>query len=251
MVSSVLGSLVCVILHLAVCDDYCSSYWDTDGFYHDTQQCGFQYCCGDCDKKYCCSGQENHLTQEKQEGCGGRPSNEKQIRAAAVLGGIFASIFPIILCVVLIVCCVSPCCLFYKCRKGTDQRQQSRTNVRLKFSLCRKLHCQTLRCTDCAVVIYTTNAVNAPQQPVSSSGKKLSFPGYQPVLVLHGYGGSPTPTAPPHSYLEATDPARSPVPPPQRQPMYPLQPLGQPHAPPLHSDELAQPPYNPSYGPHP
>lgn len=54
---------------VSVTADYCSSYWDTDGTYHDTQQCFSQYCCGSCSKKYCCSDRTFRLTQGKQQHC--------------------------------------------------------------------------------------------------------------------------------------------------------------------------------------
>ncbi|XP_041801292.1 leucine-rich repeat extensin-like protein 5 [Chelmon rostratus] len=146
---------------------------------------------------------------------------ERQSSIVILLGSILGSVFPIILCVALIICCVAPCCLFYKkCRKGRNRRHQSVTN--------------------------TTTVVNVPMQPLSPSGYQ---PGYQPVPVQPGYGGPPFPTAPPPSYLEATDPARSPAAFSSGQPMYPLP--GQPYGPPPHLDECEQPPYNPSYGPNP
>ncbi|XP_040890124.1 protein shisa-5-like [Toxotes jaculatrix] len=221
-VSSSLVCVLCVILLPAVWADICTSYRDEDGVYHGVQLCRFQYCCGNCQNKYCCSDQENQLSQKKQEDCPGRPVSAKQINIAAILGGIFATIILIILCVVLIICFLSPSCLFYKkCRKGHNQRRQT---------------------------VTTTNVVNVPQQPLSPSVYQPSYPGYQPVPALHGYGGPPIPTAPPHSYLEASDPTHFPAPFLDGQPMYPLQP---PSALPSHSDELAQPPYNPSYGPNP
>ncbi|XP_044067537.1 protein shisa-5-like [Siniperca chuatsi] len=225
MVSSVLSSLVCVvcvILLPAVCADYCSSYWDTDGFYHDTQQCVTQdFCCGSCEKKHCCSLKKYSL---KQEGCAGSPSDKKKHYIAMLLGSILGTIFPIILCVGLIVCCVAPCCLFYKkCRKGRNHRNQT--------------------------VLYTTAVDNAPQQPLFPSGYQPSYPGYQPVHVLPGYGGPAVPSAPPPSYLEATDPAYSPVAFTPGLPMYPFP--DQPYEPQPHPDKLAQLPYNPSYCPNP
>ncbi|XP_070758859.1 protein shisa-5-like [Enoplosus armatus] len=225
MVSSVLSSLVCVlcvILLPAVWADYCSSYWDTDDFYHDTQQCVTQYCCGSCNKKYCCSETKYSLTEEEQEHCPERPYIQKRSRIAIILGSILGSVLPIVLCVGLIICCVAPCCLFYKkCRKRRNQRSRAVRN--------------------------TTTVVNVPQQPLPASGYQPSYPGYQPVPVQPGHGGPPVPTAPPPSYLEATDPAHSPVAFSPGHPMYPFP--SQPYAPPPHLGELAQPPYNPSYGP--
>ncbi|XP_022604036.1 protein shisa-5-like isoform X1 [Seriola dumerili] len=226
MVSSVLSSLVCVlcvILLPAVWADYCSSYRGTDGLYHDPLQCGSQYCCGDLNKIYCCSEQENRLFQENKEGHFERLSRRPDI--AAIIGSIATIIIPIFICVILIICCVCPCCLLYKkCRERRNGMQQT---------------------------VITTTVVNPPQPPLTPFGYEPSHPGYQPVPVLHGYGGPPMPTAPPPSYLEATYPAHSPVPYPQGQPMYPLPPPGQNYPPPSHLDELVQMPYNPSYRPNP
>ncbi|XP_070693394.1 protein shisa-5-like [Pempheris klunzingeri] len=226
MVSSALYSLVCVVcvvLLPAVWADDCSSYRDADGYYHDSQQClSPEFCCGNCNQKFCCTEKKYSLTQES---CPGSMSGyAKKTSTAVILGSIFGSIFLIILCIV-IVCCVAPCCLFYKkCRKGRSQRHQI-VDVR-----------------------NTTTAVYAPQQPLSPSGHQPSYPGYQPVPVQRGYGGyegPPIPTAPPPSYMEATDPALSPV---AFSPGYPMALFpNQPYAPSTHLDELAQPPYNPSY----
>nr|XP_046239244.1 protein shisa-5-like isoform X2 [Scatophagus argus] len=227
MVSRTLSALVCVssvILLPAVWADECSSYWDTDGFYHETQQCVSQYCCGDCNNRYCCNEKKYRLTQEKQESCPGGVSLGQKRKIAILLGSILGSIIPIIVCVGLIICCVAPCCLFYKkCRKGRNQRHQPGTTT-------------------------TTAVYAAPQQPLSPSGYQPSYPGYQPVPVQPGYGGSPDPTAPPPSYLEATNPGHSSA---AFSPGHPMYPLPSQAWPPPHSDELAQPPYNPAYGPNP
>ncbi|TKS70616.1 hypothetical protein D9C73_005936 [Collichthys lucidus] len=95
--------------------------------------------------------------------------------------------------------------------------------------------------TEVQAVRNGVTVVNAPQQLPSPSGYQPAHPGYQPVPVHPGYGGLPNPTAPPPSYMEATDPAYSPG-----QPMYPMP--SQPYAPP---NEFVQPPYNPAYGPNP
>ncbi|XP_051271740.1 protein shisa-5 [Dicentrarchus labrax] len=219
MVSSVLSCLVCVLCVIvlpAVWADYCSSYWDTDGQYHDDQQCS-QYCCGNCNQKYCCNENKYRLTQGKQDRCSGRPSYAKN-HIPMLLGSILGTIFPIIFCVSLIVCCVAPCCLCYKkCRKG--QRPQTVATI-----------------------------VNLPQQPTSPSGYQPSYPGYQPVPVQPGYVGPPIPTAPPPSYMEATDPAYPPAFS-QGQLMYPYS--NQLYGPPPNIHELDQLPYNPSYCPNP
>ncbi|XP_071350236.1 protein shisa-5-like isoform X2 [Trachinotus anak] len=218
MVSSVLSILVCtwcVIPLQAVWADYCSSYKDTDGFYHDDLQCGSQYCCGDWNKKYCCSEEENRLPQVYEEGRHERLSRAFVI--APIVVGVVA-IITVTVCVALIICCVCPCCpLHKKCCERRNQRQQT---------------------------VITTTVFNAPQLPLSPTGYQPSQPGYLPVPVMHGYGGPPTPTAPPPSYQEA-------IPFPQGQPMYPFPPPGQNYLPPPHSDELEQLPYNPSYVPNP
>ncbi|XP_067443008.1 protein shisa-5-like [Thunnus thynnus] len=232
MASVVVSSLVCllcVILPPAVWADYCRGYWDTNGHFYDPQQCGTRYCCGNCNSKYCCSEKENRLPEEKQELCSMRSSYGKKSKIAILLGSIIGSIIPIILCVSLIICCVAPCCLCYKkcCRKG---RNRSRTHTS-------------------HVVMTTLTPANTPQQPVLPSGYQPSYPGYQSVPVQSGYEGPPVPTAPPPpSYLESeADPAYSPGLFSPGQPTYPFQ--LQPYTLPPHSAELAQPPYNPSYGP--
>uniref|UniRef100_A0A3Q3QHS8 Shisa N-terminal domain-containing protein n=1 Tax=Monopterus albus TaxID=43700 RepID=A0A3Q3QHS8_MONAL len=221
----VLSSLVCVlcvILLPAVWGrktDYCSSYWDQDGFFYDTIDCGFEYCCGDCNKKYCCSEKKYQITQEQQKGCAAGP----KVNISMILGIIFGCVVPIIFCVALVICCVAPCCLLYKrCKERRNPRPHT--------------------------VISTTAVVGVPQQPLPPSGHQLSYPGYQPVPVQPGYEDPSHATAPPPSYLEAIDPAHFPGPFTQG---HPTQPLGPPHAPSPHLEELAQPPYNPSYGLHP
>ncbi|XP_034054290.1 protein shisa-5-like isoform X1 [Gymnodraco acuticeps] len=225
MVSGVLFSLVCafcVILIPAVWADDCSSYVDSDGNQHNTQQCGIQYCCGNCQKQYCCSDKTNRFRRSKQKLCEG--SLAKRSNPIPIIGIILASVIPIIICVVVvIVCCVVPCCFFYKkCRKGRNQRPRTARN--------------------------TPTVVNVPQQPHPPPGYHPSYPGYLFVSAQPGYGGVPLPSAPP-SYLEATDPAcpSSAYTPGLPMTSYP----GQPYAPPPHSDEFAPLPYNPSYGPDP
>lgn len=219
MVSRVLSSLVCVlcvILLPAVWADYCSSYRDMAGYSHDAQQCGSMYCCGDCNHKYCCSDWKQQLSQEKQQHCSGRPNYDKKNKIGTLLGSILGSVFPIILCVGLVICCVAPCCLFYKkCRKGRNQRNQT--------------------------------VVNVPNQPLSPFGNQPSHPGYQLTPTQPGFGGLPFPTAPPT--YEVADPGRPPgaFTPGMQVIGYP----GQPYAPPPNSNELAPLPYNPSYPSYP
>lgn len=148
----------------------------------------------------------------------GRGSN-----IAVLTGSILGAIFPILICVGLIICFVAPCCCFYKmCRKRHNRRHQTTTN--------------------------TITVVSTPLQPLSPAGYQPSYPGYQPVPFQPGHGGLSNPTAPPPSYWEATSPAHSPVAFTPGQPMHPFP--GQPYALSPQSDELAQPPYNPSYRPN-
>ncbi|KAG7494286.1 hypothetical protein JOB18_027495 [Solea senegalensis] len=222
MVSTVLSSLVCilsVILLLPVRADHCSSYLDKDGVYRDIEKCD-SYCCGDCSKKYCCSTKEKHLTQEQQEACHESVFSPRSAKGINTIGIIVVSIISTILpllCVIIITCCLCPCCLIYqKCRKRRNQQQQ--------------------------IVINTTHVSNVPGQPVSP--QHPSYPDYQPVPVVHGYGGPPMPTAPPHLYMDSTHPPSF--------PLHPLQPAGLSYPPPPpYSDDLAQPPYNPSHVPNP
>lgn len=50
-----------------------------------------------------------------------------------------------------------------------------------------------------AVMLTTTNVVNHHGQPVPY---QPSHPGYQPVPIVHGYGGVPAPTAQPQFHME-------------------------------------------------
>nr|XP_019952093.1 PREDICTED: uncharacterized protein LOC109635385 [Paralichthys olivaceus] len=134
------------------------------------------------------------------------------LNLAAVLGVAFACLAGV-LCLVLIIYLI-----YKKCRKRRNQ-----------------------------TVATTTYVANVPGQP---HPPYQYYPGYQPVPALHGYGGLPVPTAPPHSYMEATHPAHFPVPSPLGHPMNPLYSPGESYPPPPpYSDDMAHPPYNPSYGP--
>lgn len=223
MMSRVLSSPVCVlgvILLPAVWAVTCSSYRDENGRYHASQTCYTLYCCGSCNKIYCCDEMSYRMTSYNQEMCSHRPKTlDKKKNIFLILGSILGSIFPLIFCVGLIVCCVAPCCLCYKkCRK----RQRSQTSA--------------------------MTVINVPQQPHSPSGYQPSYPGYQPVPVHPLPGGPPIPIAPP-PYSEANDPLYPPGAFSQGQPMYPFP--GQPYAPPPHSHELQPLPFNPSYGQNP
>lgn len=122
------------------------------------------------------------------------------------------SILPIVICVGCVVCCVALCC--FCCKKSNQQRHQNVTTV-----------------------VYSHPS---PQQlPISEY--QPPYPAYQPV-PLHTHAGLPDASAPPPSYLEATNPALShnnPVPP---MFLHSSQPSG-------HSDVHQQLPYNPAFCP--
>ncbi|XP_026203326.1 protein shisa-5-like [Anabas testudineus] len=227
IVSSVLSTLVILCLSLLPAESgltyTCSSYWDHDDFYHDTQKCGSQYCCGDCNKRYCCSEKKYRLTQEQQDSCPVRPGNQSKFSSIAIiLGAIFGCIVALIPCVALIICCVTPCCLIHKkCQERRNQRNQT----------------------------VITTVIGAPLQPPTPSGHQPSHPGYQPEPVQPGFGDYPMPSAPPPSYQEATDPANFPAPFTRGHPMYPSQPPGQSYELLPLSHGFAQHPYNPAYDP--
>ncbi|XP_007549218.1 protein shisa-5-like isoform X3 [Poecilia formosa] len=122
----------------------------------------------------------------------------------------------IITCVCLFTCFFAPCCWFYKlCRKPRNQRQ----------------------------TVVTNTAANMPQPHYSPSGYQAQPPDYQGVA---GDEGSTAPNTPPPSYMESTSPWY-PAPFVPRQAMYSLSPSNQPSAPPLPSDEIDLPPYNPQH----
>uniref|UniRef100_UPI0037E76525 protein shisa-4-like n=1 Tax=Semicossyphus pulcher TaxID=241346 RepID=UPI0037E76525 len=210
MVSRFLSILLCVlcgVLLPAVWANYCSAFIGSNGYRHDAQQCGSQYCCGNCFQMYCCRDSTYRLTEREQQSCSDSSHNDKKNKLGTLLGSILGSIFPILLCVGLVICCCAPCCLFYKkCRKGG-------------------------RTTNAPVVI----GQNSP------SGPHPPNPGYQPVPVQPGHGGRPMP---PPSYYDGhpSGPSAGFGP---GQPMYPLP--NQPYGQPTHPGGFAQPPYNPSY----
>ncbi|XP_013859545.1 protein shisa-5 [Austrofundulus limnaeus] len=210
MVSRVRSSILCVfclLLIQAVWADICTGYWGQNGIFYNDQQCS-KYCCGNCNYKVCCSNKNLRLTEEAQRQC---PSN-RPFDIGLIVGITCAVVIPVMLGVTLIVCCVSPHCLIYKCcRKRHNQRQTSVTNT----------------------------TVNTPQSPHSPSGHQPTYAGYQSVP---GHEGMPS--APPPSYLEITAPASFPQ-------GHPLHPLSQPESPPPYSEEIDQPPYNPSYASQP
>ncbi|XP_028303062.1 protein shisa-4-like isoform X1 [Gouania willdenowi] len=229
MDSGVLLCLVCVLSVVevpAIRADFCSSYSDYSGDYHDTKQCGLMYCCGDCSDRYCCSDKSKELSYSQQKKCPDSPTHSKMSRVPLIIGGVLGALLPAIFCVTLIICCVAPCCICYKlCRK----RRRPQTTV-------------------------LTNIVTIPQQPVAPSdsfpeyprepsypGCQPTYPGYQPVPQ---YGPS-FPSAPPPSYTESTAQTHN-----SNQPMHPLQPPSLPQAPPSKSGDHGQLPYNPSYLPN-
>ncbi|XP_027858479.1 submaxillary gland androgen-regulated protein 3A-like isoform X2 [Xiphophorus couchianus] len=126
---------------------------------------------------------------------------------------VIASVIFILICVCLLTCCLAPCCLCYKCRKQRNQRQ----------------------------IVEANTAAYMPQPPYSPSGYQAQPPDYQAVA---GYEGSTLPSIPPPSYWEIISPTY-PAPFVPGQEMYPLTPPSQPSAPPLPSDEIAEPPYYP------
>ncbi|KAM4740420.1 uncharacterized protein FYW61_002166 [Anableps anableps] len=222
MVSGVCVRVLCIFCLVVVPEvwaDHCSSYWDWNNEYHDLKQCD-KYCCGDCNNKYCCKNKNERFTEDEQNNCSNRPTSVQYHRIAVIVGSILGAVISVILCVCLI-CCMAPCCLCYKkCRKQPNQRQ----------------------------IVVTDTVTNMPQPPYSPSGYQASPPGYQAVP---GYEGSTLPTAPPPSYMESIASSYPPAAFVPGQAMYPLNPPNQLYGPPLPTDDIAQPPYNPSYGPQP
>ncbi|CAN9511814.1 unnamed protein product [Ophioblennius macclurei] len=209
---------ICCVLCVAVVPlaraDYCKSYVDGYGVRHNSQQCGMEYCCGDCNRKYCCGDYRYQITEQEQNRCSDRPTLSKPSRIATILGSVLGSLLPILFCVGLVICCVAPCCYCYKkCRKGNRQPT-------------------------------TPNTIVIPPRPhAGPSGPQPPYPGQQPYPGHPTYPGyQPVPgfglhsaSAPP-SYMESTQVPAAFT---EGQPSYPLQPP--------QSNELAQPPFNPSY----
>ncbi|XP_004068715.1 protein shisa-5-like [Oryzias latipes] len=199
----------CVVLLRTVWGDLCISYRDMDGNFHEARQCS-KYCCGDCSFKNCCNDKKLRFTQEKQEQC-----FESSVSTAVLVGIIVGTLIPVILAVTLLICCLAPCCLCYrKCRKGHSPRSYG-------------------------------SAVNASQPAQPQSANQPSNAGYQPVSAFEG---PPMPTAPPPSYIDSTDPVTVDFT--HGLPMYHINSTGEPETPPpSYTEELAQPPYNPSFLP--
>ncbi|XP_036958090.1 protein shisa-4-like isoform X2 [Acanthopagrus latus] len=194
--------------------EYCNRYQDTSGDYYDSQQCYSQYCCGYCTQRYCCADQRYRLAQDR---CSQGTNQGGKNKLPTVLGSTLGTIFPLILIVGVIICCVAPCCFCYKkCRKGGNRGRQP--------------------------VIGP-----GPMHPHSpSGGYQPAYPGFQPGPAQPGFGGMPNPGAPPPSYFN-NDPGYNPAAFGPAQPMYPF---GQLFATPPDSDETVQPPFNPAYDPN-
>ncbi|XP_032368779.1 uncharacterized protein LOC116687459, partial [Etheostoma spectabile] len=189
--------LTLAILHhhlvLHVTADYCSSYWETDGYYHDTQLCGSRYGLGNCNRKYRCS--EHRLTEEKRERCTSPGlAMTKKSHVSNLLGSILGPIFPSILCLGLIICCVAPC----STRRWPTLSQSTNHKILVPYLQTKGCLQLTSSCKK-----NTLTIVNVPQQPLAPSGHQ---PGYQPVPAQTGYGGLPFPTAPaPPSNMKSTE----------------------------------------------
>ncbi|XP_029908034.1 protein shisa-5-like [Myripristis murdjan] len=212
--SSLALALLCVTLFPSISADYCTSYWDRNGQYHDLKQCGFDYCCGNCYQKYCCSDSSYRLTADEQRRCPERPVHGGGKSFFTILGSVLGSVFPVITCVGIVICCLCPCCLLYKkCRKRGSRGHQ-------------------------------TVVINPPPQPPTPSGYPQPYYGdqYPDFRLLQLQAGPGATAPPPPPYLEDSPPGSSAVPVPydqialaQGQPEYPSQ------------SDFAQPPYNPSF----
>ncbi|XP_026022509.1 protein shisa-5-like [Astatotilapia calliptera] len=150
MPSSILSSLVCVLCVVvvpAVWADHCHSYWDTNGVFHDTQECE-KYCCGDCRTKYCCSDIKYNFTEKKQELCFRRSARVKRSYHVEYVG--IGVPVPILVCTGLIICCVTRCCC---CCCRTSKKKNPRREI-----------------------ITLTTVVNTVYQPVPAATPMLTTP---------------------------------------------------------------------------
>ncbi|XP_034388363.1 protein shisa-5-like [Cyclopterus lumpus] len=157
--------VLCLILLPAVWADNCSDYEGSNGYHHQDQQCGSQYCCGNCERKYCCSNKTQRLSQEEEHKCSGSSSDlgTKSLFAKR-LGSVIGRILPFM----LIICCVAPCCFFFKkCRIGRNQSPQI------------------------VMTSYTPAVHNLPEQSLSLYGYQPAYRGYQLVPSQPGYGPPP------------------------------------------------------------
>ncbi|XP_074524925.1 uncharacterized protein LOC141789424 [Halichoeres trimaculatus] len=153
--------VLCVVLLPAAFAEYCSSFVDRNGNFYDQQSCNNMYCCGNCYQMYCCTDTRYRISPNEQASCSQSSNSDKRKKLSTLLGSILGSVFPILLCVGLVICCVAPCCLFYKkCRKGGRGGS--------------------------GPVIFRQQP-NNPGQP--------SNPGYKPVPGQPGFGGQPQPPA--------------------------------------------------------
>ncbi|TNN82178.1 hypothetical protein EYF80_007546 [Liparis tanakae] len=159
------------------CAGYCGGYEGSNGYRQEAQDCGSQYCCGNCERKYCCSNITQHLSQEVN--CSGSTSD---LGTTRLLGNRLGSIMGRILPIVLVICCVAPCCFFFKkCRIGDNQ---SSSQIMLTS--------------------YTPVGENVPEQSLSHPyGYQPAYRGYQRVPAEPHYESRPTLAAPP-PYTEST-----------------------------------------------
>ncbi|XP_054641479.1 protein shisa-5-like [Dunckerocampus dactyliophorus] len=246
----------CAILPACVSadDKACLSYTDLSGVHHPYERCYTGFCCGMCTSRRCCTNTFLRFSEDRQEDC-----EDTQLMGSPPLLGsmIGVGIFTL---VVLISCCVCPCCCLYK--------------------MCRKP--RPVIATTTHTTVVTSTPQHYPRQPTASPGQPhpyqaAPYPAYQPVPVQPGYGSQPMPPqgygaqpmptmhhpgqpftpGPPPTYQEATGPIYPPNPMPYSQaafnpgqPSYPLQPppvQPQANAPPAQTDYLAQPAYNPDF----
>uniref|UniRef100_A0A4W6DXM0 Shisa N-terminal domain-containing protein n=1 Tax=Lates calcarifer TaxID=8187 RepID=A0A4W6DXM0_LATCA len=124
-----------------------------------------------CGTMHCCGGCNKKYCCSEQE---------NYLSQEDSVGGI-VSVFPVVFCVALVVCFVCPCCMLHqRCCKRRETESVTLPTV-------------------------VINPTDVPLQTGSPSGYQLFYLGYQPVPVQHGRGGQPVPTAPPPSYMEASE----------------------------------------------